>query len=184
MPAAFQRNEGWRNIQVSNTDGDIVVARWIHFLGNGEVVARAGEAVDEPEYVVSLYLESDYSQRPSSPMPSWFLDLLNANGHPYHTLAEAAHSLDDPAAFAEVERYRRHYDKKLELEAECRALAADIKLERERIEAARFRMEAYQLHDKLTNLENRHDIQDRDNFRPIRRQNSRRFRNTGPGGPV
>ena len=105
MPAAFQRNEGQRNIQVSNADGDVVVTRWIRFLGNGEVVARAGEAANEPEYVVSLYLESDYSQRPSSPMPCWFMELLNANGHAYHTLAEAARSLDDPAAFAEVERY-------------------------------------------------------------------------------
>ena len=54
---------------------------------------------------MSLYLESDYSQRPSSPMPCWFMELLNANGHAYHTLAEAACSLDDPAAFAEVKRY-------------------------------------------------------------------------------
>jgi len=184
MPAVFQRNEGRRNIQVSNADGDIVITQWICFLGNSEVVARAGEATNEPEYVVSLYLESDYSQRPSSPMPCWFMELLNANGHAYHTLAEAARSLDDPAAFAEVERYRRHYDKKLELEAECRALAADIELKREHIEASRFRMEAYQLHNKLANLENRRDIQDRNGFRPVRRQNSRRFRNPGPGGPA
>ena len=117
-------------------------------------------------------------------MPCWFLELLNANGHAYHTLAEAARGLDNPAAFTEVKQYRRHYDTKLELEAECRALAADIELERERIEASRFRMEAYQLHDKLANLENRHDIQDREGFRPVRRQNSRRFRTTGPGGPA
>jgi hypothetical protein len=49
------------DIQVTNLDGDNVNAKWIRFLGNGEVLARAGEREDEPEYVVSLYLESDYS---------------------------------------------------------------------------------------------------------------------------
>jgi hypothetical protein len=31
-------------------------------------------------------------------------------GGGYHTLAEAAHALDDPAAFAEVEHYHRHHE--------------------------------------------------------------------------
>jgi len=67
------------------------------------VVTRAGEHVNEPEYMVSPYLPSDYSQRPTSTLPQWFIELLQARGGPYHTLAEAAHSLEYPTAYAKVE---------------------------------------------------------------------------------
>ena len=72
-------------------------------MGNGEVLAQAGEEEDKPEYVVSLYLESNYSQHPMSPMPQWFLELLQGPGAPYNTLAEMVHQLPNMAAFAEVE---------------------------------------------------------------------------------
>src|SRR6266851_9124604 len=64
MPSNYERNGGRVDIQVSSHGGENIVARWIRVLGNGEVVARAGERADEPEYVVSLYLPSDYSKRP------------------------------------------------------------------------------------------------------------------------
>src|SRR5712671_824409 len=60
MPGNYERNGGRVDIQVSSHGGENIVARWIRVLGNGEVVARAGERADEPEYVVSLYLPSDY----------------------------------------------------------------------------------------------------------------------------
>src|SRR5216683_1851910 len=59
MPAGFERNGGRVDIQVSSHGGENVIARWIRLMGNGEVVARAGERANEPEYVVSLYLPSD-----------------------------------------------------------------------------------------------------------------------------
>jgi len=65
----FERNGGWVDIQVSSHSGENVIAKWIRVMGNGEVVARAGEHTDEPEYVVSLYLPSDYSQRPTASLP-------------------------------------------------------------------------------------------------------------------
>src|SRR5229473_213724 len=55
MPTNYERNGGRVDIQVSSHRGENIVARWIRLLGNGEVVARAGEQADEPEYVVSLY---------------------------------------------------------------------------------------------------------------------------------
>ncbi len=109
MPAGFEHNGGQVDIQVSSHGGENIIARWIRLMGNGEIVARAGERANEPEYVVSLYLPSDYSTRPTALPPPWFLELLQANGGAYHTLAEAARGLDHPAAFAEVERYRRHH---------------------------------------------------------------------------
>ncbi len=116
MPASFERNGGRVDIQVSSHGGENVIARWIRLMGNGEVVARAGERADEPEYVVSLYLPSDYSTRPTALLPPWFLELLQASGGAYHTLAEAARGLEHPAAFAEVERYRRHHMHRAKLE--------------------------------------------------------------------
>ena len=56
-------------------------------MGNGEVIARAGEHINKPEYVVSLYLPTDYSQRPTTTLPPWFVELLQTKGGPYHTLA-------------------------------------------------------------------------------------------------
>src|SRR6266851_3556837 len=126
MPASFERNGGRVDIQVSSHGSENVIARWIRLMGNGEVVARAGKRADEPEYVVSLYLPSDYSTRPTALLPPWFLELLQANGGAYHTLAEAARGLEHPAAFTEVERYRRHHTHRAELEVVRRAIVADI----------------------------------------------------------
>src|SRR5216683_5787296 len=61
MPAGYEQNGGRVDIQVSSHSGENIIARWIRLMGNGEVVARAGESANEPEYVVSLYLPSDYS---------------------------------------------------------------------------------------------------------------------------
>src|SRR6266851_1073027 len=61
MPAGYERNGGRVDIQVSSHGRENIIAWWIQVMGNGEVVARAGERANEPEYVVSLYLPSDYS---------------------------------------------------------------------------------------------------------------------------
>src|SRR6266853_1523337 len=54
MLAGYERNGGQVDIQVSSHGGENVIVRWIRLMGNGEVVARAGEQANEPEYVVSL----------------------------------------------------------------------------------------------------------------------------------
>ena len=154
-------------------------------MGNGEVLARAGEEENEPEYVVSLYLESDYSQHPTSPMPRWFLELLQGPGAPYNTLAETVRQLPDMAAFAEVERYRRHHEHRATLEAQQRTIIAELDLEDAHLDSIQFCMEAYGLHERIAVLENRIDVHPRDQSgqAPPHRQHSRRFRHPGPGGP-
>ncbi len=187
IPAGFERNGGRVDIQVSSHGGENILARWIRLMGNREVVARAGERADEPEYVVSLYLPSDYSTRPTALLPPWFLELLQASGGAYHTLAEAARGLEHPAAFAEVERYRRHHTHRAELEVARRAIVADIDKEDDTLQGIEHRMEAYGLHERLPALEGRMDIRQelpgRHNF-VTRRPNSRRHRRGGPGGPA
>jgi len=91
------------DIQVSSHNGENVIAWWIRVIGNGEVVARAGEHADKLEYVVSLFLPADYSQCPTSTLPLWFIELLQARGGAYHTLAKAACNLKHPTTYAEVE---------------------------------------------------------------------------------
>src|SRR5216683_6141855 len=186
MPAGYERNGGRVDIQVSSHGGENIVARWIRLMGNREVVARASERANEPEYVVSLYLPSDYSTRPTALLPPWFLELLQANGGAYHTLAEAARGLEHPAAFAEVERYRRHHTHQAELEVARRAIIADIDKEDDTLQGIEHRMEAYGLHERLAALEGRMDIRQeppgRHNF-VTRRTNSRRHCWGGPGGP-
>src|SRR6266851_7177839 len=158
IPAGFEQNGGRVDIQVSSHGGENILARWIRLMGNGEVVARAGERADEPEYMVSLYLPSDYSTCPTALLPPWFLELLQANGGAYHTLAEAAHGLEHPAAFAEVERYRRHHPHRAELEVARRAITADIDKEDDMLQGIEHHMEAYGLHKRLAALEGRMDI--------------------------
>src|SRR6266853_4663980 len=186
MLANYKRNGGRVDIQVSSHGGENIVARWIRVMGNGEVVTRAGERANEPEYVVSLYLPSDYSTRPTTLLPPWFVELLQANGGPYHTLAEAARGLDHPAAYAEVERYRRHHTHRAELEVARRAIIAEIDKEDDALQGIEHRMEAYGLHERLAALEGRMDIcqelPGRHNF-VTRRPNSRRHRRGGPAAP-
>src|SRR5216683_5991566 len=187
MPAGYEQNGGRVDIQVSSHGGENILARWIRLMGNGEVIARAGERANEPEYMVSLYLPSDYSTHPTALLPPWFLELLQANGGAYHTLAEAAHGLKHPAAFAEVERYSRHHMRCTELEVARRAITADIDKEDDMLQGIEHRMEAYGLHERLAALEGRLDIRQellgRNNF-VTRRPNSRRHRRGGPGGPL
>src|SRR6266851_1810403 len=186
MPAGFERNGGRVDIQVSSHGGENIIVRWIRLMGNREVVARAGEQANEPEYVVSLYLPSDYSTRPTALLPPWFLELLQASGGAYHTLAEAACGLKHPAAFAEVERYRRHHMHRAELKVARQAIIADIDKEDDALQGIEHRMEAYGLHERLAALEGRMDIRQElprhHNF-VTRRPNSRRHRRGGPGGP-
>src|SRR6266851_8819233 len=127
-------------------------------MGNGEVVAWAGEHIDEPEYMVSLYLPSYYSQRPTASLPHWFVELLQARGGAYHTLAEVAHSLEHPTTFAEVERYSCHHQHCTELEVARRAITAEIEQEDDSPQGIEYCMEAYGLHKRLTVLEGRMDI--------------------------
>ena len=62
MPPDFKHNGGRVDIQVSSHSGKNIIAKWIRVMGKSKVIAQAGEHVNEPEYVVSLYLPSDYSQ--------------------------------------------------------------------------------------------------------------------------
>ncbi len=108
--------------------------------------------------MVSLYLPSDYSQQPTTSLPHWFLKLLQARGGAYHTLAEAARSLEHPAVFAEVERYSHHHQRRAELKVTRWAIGAEIEQEDDTLQGIEHCMEAYRLHKRLAMLEGQMDI--------------------------
>jgi hypothetical protein len=109
MPHQFQHNQGEVNCQIPNALGQLIIAPWYCIMGSGEVVLRARESVGEPEYMVSLYLNANYSPDvPIDPMPIWFYELLNRLPQVFHTLRQATCCLDNPAVYTKVECYSCH----------------------------------------------------------------------------
>jgi hypothetical protein len=93
---------------IPSQQGGSVITKWIKILGSGEVVARAGEDPDELEYVVPLYLPTDYSCGELDTMLYWCEELLQSTGAPFFTLAMVVRGLDLTAS-AEVEQYQHHH---------------------------------------------------------------------------
>jgi hypothetical protein len=109
MPHDFKLNNGRVDAQIPLQQGGNVLAKWIKVLGSGEVIARAGEDPDKPEYMVPLHLTTDYSLGDVDTMPYWCEELLQSNGAAFFALATAVRVLDLTAS-AEVEHYHRHHE--------------------------------------------------------------------------
>ena len=154
MPPTYERNNRHVDVWVPSIKGGDVVIWWIHIARGEEVVARAGEHQNKAEYMVPLFLSSDYSCQPTDPMPIWFNKLLQAKGRGYHTLAEAACVLDNPATFAEVECYHCHHKQYAELKADQCAIIAKLDTEDKHLSSICHCMEAWGLHSHLAHLEN------------------------------
>jgi len=118
-------------------------------------------------------------------LPHWFIELLQARGGAYHTLAEVARNLEHPTTYAEVERYGCHHQRRAELEVKRRAITAEIEKEDDMLQGIEHRMEAYGLHERLAALKGRMDIHHNLPTRSfiMRRPNSRCHHHSGPGGP-
>ena len=110
MPHDFKLNNRHIDAQIPSQQGGNVLAKWIKVLRSGEVVARAGEDPDEPEYVVPLHLSTDYSPEDVNTMPYWCEELLQSNGAPFFTLATMVRTLDFTTS-AEVECYHCHHER-------------------------------------------------------------------------
>ena len=109
MPHDFELNNGRIDAQIPSQQGGNVLAKWIKILGSGEVVERAGEDPDEPEYVVPLHLATDYSPGDVDTMPYWCEELLQSNGAAFFALASTVRALDLTTS-TEVEHYHCHHE--------------------------------------------------------------------------
>jgi len=62
-------------------------------------------------------------------------------------MAEAARSLNHPAAYAKVECYRRHHERQVELEVDRQAIIAEIEHEDNTLGGIKSCMEGWGLHE-------------------------------------
>jgi hypothetical protein len=154
MPHDFELNNGRIDAQIPLQQGGNVLAKWIKVLGSGEVVARAGEDPNEPEYVVPLHLSTDYSPGDVDTMPYWCEELLQSNGAPFFALATTVRTLDLTAS-AEVEHYHCHHERQAQLEADRCAIIAEIEREDEELTSIRHRLEGWRLHERVGHLQYR-----------------------------
>jgi hypothetical protein len=61
MPHNYKLNNRQIDTPIPSQQGGSMLLRWIKILRSGEVVAQAGEEADKAEYMVPLYLPTDYS---------------------------------------------------------------------------------------------------------------------------
>ena len=116
MPHNFKLNNGCIDAQVPSQQGGNVLARWIKVLGSGEVIAQAGKDPDKPEYVVPLFLATDYSPGDVNTMLYWCKELLQCNRAPFFALATVVHTMDLTAS-TEVKCYHHHHEQHTQLKA-------------------------------------------------------------------
>jgi hypothetical protein len=146
MPHDFELNNGHIDAQIPLQQAGNVLARWIKVLGSGEVIVQAGEDPDEPEYVVLLYLSTDYSLGDIDTILYWCKELLQSNGAPFFALATTVHALDLTAS-AEVECYHCHHERRAQLEANQHAIISEIEREDKELTSIRHCLEGWWLHE-------------------------------------
>jgi hypothetical protein len=162
----------------------MVVPEWIRSVGNGQVELLAGREPGEPTYVAELFLRPNYTEDTITETAApWFLAILTSRDGSFHTLVEEARRLNNPAAVAEIHRYRRLDDERTKLTCELNRISDAMASVRDQLEGCRHRMEGGQLPHLLRHLE------DRVSFAPSvanvqrRRRNARRLRVDGGASP-
>jgi hypothetical protein len=142
----------------------------------------AGREPGEPTYIAELFLRPNYTKGTITETAApWFLTILTSRDGSFHTLVEEARRLDNPAAVAEIHRYRHLDDERTKLTCELNHVSDAIASIRDQLDRCRFRMEGGQLPLLLRHLE------DRVSFTPSVANVQRRCRNTRQlrvdGGP-
>ena len=185
MPHDFEHNNGCIDTQIPSQQGGNVLAKWIKVLGSGEVVARAGEDPDEPEYVVPLHLATNYSPGEVDTMPYWCEELLQSNGAAFFTLATTVRVLNLTTS-AEVECYHCHHERRAQLKANRHAIIAEIEREDEELTSIRHCLEGWRLHERVGHLQYRRNlVREHTPFHTPRCYYPQRAHpGAGPGGPA
>ena len=183
VPPGFERNQGRVAAAVPTGGGQMVVPEWIRSVGDGRVELLAGREPGEPTYVIELFLRPNYTETPTNTAAPWFLALLTGRDGSFHTLVESARRLDNPAAVAEIYRYRRLDQERAELTTELNRISDALSAIRDSLDSCRCRLEWSQIPLLLQHLE------DRMSFAPPianvgrRRRGARRLRVDGGASP-
>ena len=136
----------------------MVVPTWIRPVGDGTVELLAGREPGEPTYVVELFLRPNYTENPTETAAPWFLALLTSKDGGYHTLVEEIRRLNNPAATAEVYRYRALEEQWNALTSELNRISDALASTRDKLDACRHRMEGGQLPILMRHLEDRNSF--------------------------
>jgi hypothetical protein len=156
VPDGFEHNEGRVTTAVPTGGGRMVVPEWIRSVGNGQVELLARREPGEPTYVAELFLWPNYTEDIITETAApWFLTLLTGRDGSFHTLIEEARRLNNPAAVAEIYRYRCLDDECTKLTCKLNRISDVIASIRNQLEGCRFRMEGGQLPLLLCHLEDR-----------------------------
>src|SRR6266853_1236824 len=161
IPDGFERNEGRVVARVpSGGGGQMVVPMWIRPTGDGTVELRAGREPGEPTYIVELFLRPNYTENPTETAAPWFLALLTSKDGGYHMLVKETRRLNNPAATAEVYRYRALEEQRNALTSELNRVSDALASVRNKLDSCRHRMEGGQLPHLM------HHLEDRNSFAP------------------
>ena len=161
----------------------MVVPEWIRPVGDGRMELLAGREPGEPTYVTDLFLRPDYTETPTETAAPWFLALLTSRDGGFHTLAEEARRLDNPAAMAEIFRYRQLDEERTRLTTELNRISDALSATRDHLDGCRHRMEWARLPQLLGHLEDRNSFQPPITQLGRRRRNTRRVRVDGGASP-
>jgi hypothetical protein len=179
-PEGYEPNDGRVSTLIPIGEGFSVPAKFVRLRDDGRVLLLPGKEQNEDPYAVDLYISPDYSSpNVAKLLPCWFQTLLIGPTPAFHTLRRAVADLDDWAASAELERYRRQDDRLRHLRDELAIVQAEVHLVEDDLAAMRHRIEAARIPSRIPNLEGRAWTEDY----PARRRTLGRGVCWGPGGP-
>jgi hypothetical protein len=130
----------------------MVVLEWIRSVGNGQVELLAGREPGEPTYIIKLFLRPNYTETPMDTVAPWFRALLTGQDGSFHTLIEATQCLDNPAAVAELYRYRHLDQEQTELTSELNRVSDALSTLRDQLDSCQCRLEWAQIPILLRHL--------------------------------
>jgi hypothetical protein len=183
IPDGFECNQGQVATRVPTNGGQMVVPEWIRPVGDGQMELLAGREPGEPTYITDLFLRPNYTENPTETAAPWFLALLTSQDGGFHTLAEEARHLDNPAAVVEIFRYRKLDEERTQLTTELNRISDTLSATRDHLNGCRHRMEWAQLPGLLSHLEDRNSFQPPIAQLGRRRRNTRRVRVDGGASP-
>ena len=139
---------------IPTEEGVAIRARWVrpHRADYTKVEGLTGkELPGEGPYVTDIYASSTrLPNEPSTPLPIWFLQILQGRTAAFDTLQQASFRLDDYGIPADLSRYRNLYNELRHTLLDIDRLQAEQELIREHMDQARCRLESCNIAKRLS----------------------------------
>jgi len=136
-------------------DGLYLPAKWVKQLNDGRITgytARDGPS-DQP-FITEPYATPSYNYEDlATPLPFWYMHLLNGPSTKFAALREATAAEDDWGLFGEVLRYRELNDHIILCQNQLHVLEQEIEALRENREMSQFQLEGARAHRRVSHLQ-------------------------------